>query len=262
MCKYIDEELKRDWTHNGVEEAVKLVLEEGSTLFDDVKKNLEMYKDLYDLIYGILILGEEKKYTRDNPATEWGLMFGFIKGQNGKVVVANRIFELRIANYFIEINSLEHYDKRVNGVLRQDVIQDGRFDMELTLRKFAEHYRQLFNADDAPFLERHGRIVFLSYLQPLINGRGFYHIESQFTDLRRMDIVVDYGSQQFIIELKLWRGNAAHEEAYSQLAGYIKSKGATEGYLLSFDFRREAHERELTAQWVEKDGVRIFDIMA
>jgi hypothetical protein len=83
-----------------------------------------------------------------------------------------------------------------------------------------------------------------------------------------MDIVVDYGSQQFIIELKLWRGaetpfpKAAHEEAYTQLAGYIKSKGAKEGYLLSFDFRREAHERELTAQWVEKDGVRIFDIMA
>ncbi|MDR2419161.1 MAG: hypothetical protein LBD79_08905 [Treponema sp.] len=31
--------------------------------------------------------------------------------------------------------------------------------------------------------------------QPLINGACFYHIESQFTDLRRMDIVVDYGIQ-------------------------------------------------------------------
>jgi hypothetical protein len=134
--------------------------------------------------------------------------------------------------------------------------------MELALRKFAEHYRQLFNADDAPFLERHGRLEFLSYLQPLINGSGFYHIESQFTDLRRMDIVVDYGSQQFIIELKLWRGKAAHEEAYTQIAGYLKSKGVKEGYLLSFDFRREAQERELTAEWVEKSGVRIFDIMA
>jgi hypothetical protein len=188
-------------------------------------------------------------------------MFCFIKNQNGKVVVVNRIFELRIANYFIEIDSLEHTDKRLNDVLRQDVIHDGHFDMELCLRKFAEHYRQLFTDADIPFLERHGRLVFLSYLQPLINGASFYHIESQFTDLRRMDVVIDYGSQQFIIELKLWRGKAAHEEAYTQLAGYLKSKGAAEGYLLSFDFRREARERDMIAQWVEQDGARIFDVM-
>jgi hypothetical protein len=39
----------------------------------------------------------------------------------------------------------------------------------------------------------------------------------QFTDLRRMDIVVDYGSEQFIIELKLWKGETAQEDAYEQL---------------------------------------------
>jgi hypothetical protein len=76
-----------------------------------------------------------------------------------------------------------------------------------------------------------------------------------------MDIVVDYGSQQFIIELKLWHGKAAHTEAYTQLAGYLRDKGAKEGYLLSFDFRREAKKRRPVAKWVEKDGARIFDVM-
>jgi hypothetical protein len=76
-----------------------------------------------------------------------------------------------------------------------------------------------------------------------------------------MDIVVDYGNEQFIIELKLWRGKAAHTEAYTQLAGYLRDKGAKEGYLLSFDFRREAKKRRSVAKWVEKDGVRIFDVM-
>jgi hypothetical protein len=119
--------------------------------------------------------------------------------------------------------------------------------MALCLRKFAEHYRQLFNKADTPFLERHGQLIFLSYLQPLIHGNGFYHIESQFTNLRRMDIVVDYGSQQFIIELKLWRGKAAHEAAYAKLAAYVRDRGAREGYLLSFDFRRETQD---CAAWV------------
>jgi hypothetical protein len=91
ICRYIDETLNKDWSIKGIEEAVKLVLTEGSTLFDDVKKNLEMNSDLYNLIYDLLIMGTEKTYNRDNPAIEWGLMFGFIKNQNGKVVVANRI---------------------------------------------------------------------------------------------------------------------------------------------------------------------------
>ena len=41
-----------------------------------------------------------------------------------------------------------------------------------------------------------------------------------------MDIVVDFGSEQFIIELKLWKGEASHEKAYEQLAGYMDSKAS------------------------------------
>jgi hypothetical protein len=86
---------------------------------------------------------------------------------------------------------------------------DGRFVMELCLRKFAKHYRDLFNEDDLAFLERQGKMLFLSYLAPLLNGDGFYHLESQFANLRRMDIIVDYSREQFIIELKIWHGEEA-----------------------------------------------------
>jgi len=34
-----------------------------------------------------------------------------------------------------------------------------------------------------------------------------YHIESRYTDLRRMDVVVDFGRDQFIVELKIWHGD-------------------------------------------------------
>ena len=75
-----------------------------------------------------------------------------------------------------------------------------------------------------------------------------------------MDIVVDFGAEQFIIELKLWKGEAAHEKAYEQLAGYLSSKGAAEGYLLTFDFRKGV-EKQPHAQWVDYDGKRIFDVL-
>jgi hypothetical protein len=97
-------------------------------------------------------------------------------------------------------------------------------------------------------------------LKPLINGEGFYHIESQLTDLRRMDIVVDYGREQFIIELKIWRGEQYEKEAHEQLCGYLSTKRADTGYLLTFDFRKEAN-KERRAEWLEINGKRIFDII-
>jgi len=98
------------------------------------------------------------------------------------------------------------------------------------------------------------------YLKPLINGQGFYQIESQFTDLRRMDIVADFGRDQFIIELKLWKGEAEHNKAYDQLAGYMGSKGFSTGYLLTFDFRKGV-KKQPYAKWAEHDGKRIFDVV-
>jgi len=66
-------------------------------------------------------------------------------------------------------------------------------------------------------VEEECRILFLTLLQPLINGCGSYHVESETRDAQRMDVVVDYGTDQFIIELKLWYGDAKHEKALDQL---------------------------------------------
>jgi hypothetical protein len=137
---------------------------------------------------------------------------------------------------------------------------DGRFDMELCLRKFAKHYRDLFNESDLAFLERQGKMLFLSYIAPLLNGDGFYHIESQLSDLRRMDIVIDYNHEQFIVELKLWHGEAGHDAAYEQLAGYLRSKGVARGYLVTFDLRKSAN-RDPREVWVDKGDTRIFDVV-
>ena len=104
--------------------------------------------------------------------------------------------------------------------------------------------------------------MFLTYLKPLINGYGFYHFESETRDYGKMDMVVDFLKQQFILELKLWYGSSKHEEAYSQLAKYLKSKNMDCGYLLTFDFRKKKDRDNLhETQWVEWEGKRILDVM-
>ena len=72
-----------------------------------------------------------------------------------------------------------------------------------------------------------------------------------------MDLVIDYGSDQFIIELKLWDGSAKQDKAYEQLVGYLNKKGADKGYLLTFDFRKQ---KTVKKGWINVDGKDIFEV--
>jgi len=224
-----------------------------------MSKNFENNPELYDFAYAVLIDGEVRPFTIDDPYVNFGVMLGYFRNNNGQVAIANRVFEIRMTNYFIMRNI--RTKKQIKNVVKSEIIKDNKFNMQLCLEKFAIHYKELYNPkEDAKFVERHGRMVFLSYLKPLINGYGFYHIESGLTDYRRMDIVVDYGTDQFIIELKLWSGDSDHDKAYTQLLGYMDSKNAAEGYLLTFDFRQDENKQR-KAEWVLLDGKRIFDVV-
>jgi len=264
VCQCIHEKLSMNWTLKGIQEAVDIMIVEKNTLFDDLFKNLENNKALYELVYDILIVGEYVPYSIDNPTINLAVMYNILQkaSKNNHIVLSNKIYEIRICNYFISKDREKR--RKCTGILQRDVMIDKKFDMELCLRKFAEHYAELYSEGDVSFLERHGRLLFLSYLKPLINGQGFYHIESQFTDLRRMDVVVDFRGQQFIIELKLWRGEKAQESAYEQLLDYMDSKNLSEGYLLTFDFRKGVSKQRKT-EWVEVQTgdatKRIFEVV-
>ncbi|MDO4548155.1 MAG: hypothetical protein Q4D04_08660, partial [Clostridia bacterium] len=51
---------------------------------------------------------------------------------------------------------------------------------------------------------------------------------------RRMDVVVFYGGEEHIVELKIWHGEQAATDACDQLTGYLHSREQNKGYLLSF----------------------------
>jgi len=258
ICQHIDERVNKDWTVGGVKEAVKMLLDEKNTLFDDLRKNIEMYPELKKLLRGLLLSGERFAFNIDNATMGLGHMFGYLKSENGVATVANKVFEMRLYNYFIS-------EQEISGELglrpphRGEVAEGGRLDMELLLRRFAQHYMEIYRQKDAEFLERHGGLLFLTYLKPFVNGHGYCHIESQTNDFR-IDITVDYGSEQFVVELKIWSGPKGHERAYGQLANYLGLKGADVGYLLTFDFRKESN-KERRAEWVEFGGKRIFDVI-
>jgi hypothetical protein len=263
ICQLLDEKFNKDWTITGVISAIKHLIDiEKNTLSDDIIKNLESYSELSEFIYELIITGKEAKYSTKDPVVEWAMMFGIVQYRNNKIIIANRIFERWITDYFLskDYRAGSHSKKEVNGILKFDVVKNGHFNMELCLARFAQHYRKIFNKKDAAFLERQGRLIFLSFLVPLINGEGFYYIESETVDAGRMDMVVVYGKEEFIIELKIWHGEEYHQAGIEQLKAYLKSRNAKEGYLLTFDFRKESN-RVHKEEWLELENLRILDIL-
>jgi len=257
LCQIIDDDLKKDWNINAVRQAVKIILNEPNLLFDDLGKNMESNDELSNLLYDIVINGQVYGYNLTNPAMELGFIFGFLKKQDEQVAVDNLIFESVIYSHFMTKKKIKGI--RIDKVLPDEIIEDSKFNMELCVEKFAQHYYELYRESGKKFLEEECRMLFLTYLKPLINGAGFCHVESETRNAKRMDVVVDYKAEQFIVELKLWYGEMAYEKAYEQLFDYLASKGKDVGYLLTFDFRKEDNVGKPQVKWVEYKGKNFFD---
>jgi hypothetical protein len=259
LCQIIDEDLNKDWTANGVQKAVKELLNERNTLFDDLSYNIENNRNLFDLLHEIIVEGKKITYNNLNSTMNLALTFGILQETDKILAVSNKIFETAICDYFISLTRAN--PRKSIEILDSEVIENGKFNMGLCIKKFMQHYYELYNKSRENFLESECRLLFLTYLKPLINGKGFYHIESETRNLQRTDLIVDYGKEQFIIELKIWKGEQKHEQAYKQLIEYLNSKNKNEGYLLTFDFRKKRAKKP-SAKWVRKGKKKFYDCLA
>ena len=259
LCQTIDEDLEKDWTSSGLRKAVKLILIEQSTLFDDMFKNIRSNSELRDLLHSILINGRSFSFNSDNAGMELGLLFGILAQNGEKIVIHNPIFETRIANYFATEKEISE-DRFMMRTPVEAVTEGNKFNMKMFLERFMKHYYEIYNDRDLSFLERECRLLFITYLRPFINGVGFYHIESETRNSERTDVIIDFNSEQFIVELKIWHGEQKHEKAHEQLIEYLNSKNKSEGYLLTFDFRKRRAKKP-SAKWVRKSKKKFLDCL-
>jgi hypothetical protein len=232
-------DLTEVWTEQGFLEAVKILLSEKNTLFESLMGKLKDYPQLEKILYRILFGGEKLVYNPDDAAVDVAQMFGFIKNDNGNIAIVNRIFEMRLYNYFLATN--EAQDSQIFKAAANDknqYLQGKRLNMDLVMKKFVEHFDSIYGDQEEEFDEEEGRRRFLLYLRPIINGTGNYYVEPETRNARRMDIVVDYLGERFVIELKIWRGNAYKERGEQQLADYLDYFQMKKGYLLSYNFNK------------------------
>lgn len=149
ICKLIDERISnvllennggpdRDyrWTKEGVLTAVRLLLSEQNTLFESLFNKLEDYPELETMLRDLLLCGKDIPYVVGVRSIETALMFGFVKKEKHNVIIANRIFETLLYNYFLAAPAMREepiYDEALRD--KNQFIRDGHLDMELVLEK-------------------------------------------------------------------------------------------------------------------------------
>lgn len=251
ICKLLDEKLpkmglfsdnKSIWSREGIIEAVKIILNTNIPLFDSMMKQLDMFSDLREMIQEMLYQGNRLPFNPDAKSINIGLMFGFLKNMDGQIMVANRIFEMRLLNMFLAEESIRSDAFHCGERDKNQFINNKKLDMDRIIKKFVEYFTDIYNNHDEKFVEAYGRKLFLLYLKPIINGTGNYYLEAQTRDAKRTDVIVDYLGEQFIIELKIWHGNEYNERGEQQLAEYLDFYHKDKGYLLSFNFNKKKQQ--------------------
>lgn len=266
LCKLMDEKVSNlaeygdkaaAWTKRGFLEAERMILIEKNTLFESLVGKLTDYTELNTMLYALLFTGKSIVYNADNQAIDIAAMFGFIKNQDGVVAIANRIFETRLYNFYLSTSQMRDTDIYTASLQdKSQFIKNGQLDMRRILEKFALHFNELYADRTESFVEDEGRKYFLLYLKPIINGTGNYYIESRTRSMGRTDVIVDYRGVQYIIEMKIWRGQEYKERGERQLVGYLDDYHTDIGYMVSFNFNRN---KQVGVKEITVDGKRLIE---
>ena len=244
LCKIIDEKIMQDdrlvWEKDYMDLAVKEILRDSNTNFDSLIKNIENNEELYDFVKKIVLDNESINYIKTDAIVNIGSIYGILKEYDGNCKINNKIYEQLIYNHMMmkvirkdKKSIMSEYNYKSNFIK-----EDENLDIRKILTKFSEFMKQEYSKKREAFLEADGRLLFLAFISPIINGKGFAFKEVQGGEERRFDIVITYNKKMYILELKRWNGEVYHKKGLIQLGEYLEQYGLDEGYLLIFDFRK------------------------
>ncbi len=245
LCKIIAEKLtskkvKKVWSLEDIESAVKLLLREPNTNFESLIKNLEINSNLYDLVHEVLVDSAKINYNIDNPLIHKGVLYGIFKQNTNTIEIHNRIYAQRIYNYLSsKIETGLFAKKDIYLGTNTFINTDQTLNIKKVLIRFQQFMKEQYSQKMAGYLEKEWRVLFLAFLKPIINGKGHDFKEPQISEERRLDIVVTFYEHKYVMELKIWRGAEAHKKGLDQLADYLNKEGLEEGFLLIFDERKK-----------------------
>ncbi len=184
-----------------------------------------------------LLTGKEREYNIQADNIDLGVKYGIFAEENQQLSIANRIYTQVLFKHFKE--ELEGWG--VEKIVDRSELEDkrGRLDFRLVLDKFQSFLKAKADAvtKQPDFREVTGQLLLLSYLDLLVNGKGWTFKEVP-SGKGRIDVLCCYKKQKEIVEIKLWYGGRRYGSGLAQLAKYLENESLNHGYLVVFD-RRE-----------------------
>jgi hypothetical protein len=143
----------------------------------------------------------------------------------------------------------------------------GRLRIDMLLQGFTAFWREHADAflGRQPYHEAAAQLIFMAWLQRVINGGGF--IDREYSaGAGRIDLLIRWPLPQgdverFALELKVWRDGQSDplDKGLAQLTAYLDRLGLSTGILILFDQREKASQREerIAQHEVEQEGKRL-----
>ncbi len=205
------------------------------------------------LLMGIVSRDRGVDFNLDNEFISDLATYGILaEGTDGMCEVVNPIYQYRIMKAFQPlINGLEceYFPEDAETDFLDYLTPDGQIRLQPLLDNFQDFiaragYR-ILQVPETP-KEFVGQYLLFAYLEQfvrLVQGRMYLEVQ---TGRGRMDLLILHNSRKYIVETKIWEGVRPYTAGKQQLAAYVKLEGATEGYYIVFDHRKNPVPRTKT----------------
>jgi hypothetical protein len=234
----IKPETKEPITQEDVGSAIKSLLRERNSHFDNLLEKARMFKESF-----VAAIFNGIDYNPDDEDQSWLEQFGLIKEENERVEAANTIYKKRFLKAFFQES-----EAVADTSLKSYFTKHGLLDMESILSDFEEYIMQIgvnaFYAGKKPY-EKTGQFLLTAWLYQFVEGgKGELRFETP-TGLGRMDMLLTYSGRKYIVETKINRSNIEKtvERAIDQLCEkYLLTEQSDEGCVVVFDIKSKIGE--------------------
>ena len=225
-------------TEEDVEKAIKRLLKERNSHFDNLLEKAKLHKETF-----VEIVFDGIEYNPDDEDQSWLEQYGLIKEKDEKARVANLMYKRRFLKTFFQES-----DASADIADKGYYTPDGFLGMASIISDFEEYIIRIgvtaFYAGGKPY-EKTGQFLLTAWLYPFVEGgKGDLRYEAP-TGLGRMDILLTYRGRKYTIETKINRANIDKtiDRAVEQLSGkYLLTEKAGEGYVVVFDAKTKVGE--------------------
>ncbi|MCP4682178.1 MAG: ATP-binding protein, partial [Desulfobacterales bacterium] len=138
-------------------------------------------------------------------------------------------------------------------------IKNGSLDMDALLEAFTVFYRRHSEAwlEKYDFREVGRQLLLMAFLQRIVNSGGTIEREMALGN-GRCDLLVTFGRERFLLELKLNRGVYSLEDGVEQICRYMDQMGVDHGYLILFEINPEIPwEKRIYRKELEQNGKKM-----